>query len=528
MFTRNSFLLAAILVCAVYGAPSAEAQLRLAVDLRTNYVPVEQFAEVYTRVRSTTDPSVWDQSTLTALSTQDFLSGVRVADLEFAQTPDAEYLLNVDLLRTDGVLVARRTVILNLTGDHALTVIIQAPPAFSKGFLPATVGQDVPSTLEFTIDNTTGGLSVTELDFTDNMPAGVTLATPPAAATTCTGGTLTADAGDVIVSYTGGAVAAGASCTVSVNVTAASSGTYVNTSGELTSSLGSSGTASATLTVRPPPTVTKSFAPGTIAADGTSTVTVTIDNTLNAEDATGITFVDVLPTGMVVATPPNASTTCPGGNVTASAGAGSFAASDGTATGGTSCTVTVDVTAAVLGAYDNTVTVSSSLGTSDSAGDTLAVVEPPLVDKAFSPTEVALGQTATVSITIDNTANLVPATELAFTDSLPTGMTVADPVAASTTCTGGTLTAVPGASDFNYSGGSVAAGASCTVMVDVLATVAGPAQNQVIVGSSLAESPATAAAVLQVTITAIPTASTWGLLLLILVLTVAGLLRLRS
>lgn len=50
------------------------------------------------------------------------------------------------------------------------------------------------------------------------------VATPPNVSITCSGGTLTADAGSSSVSYIGGTVPAGASCTVSVDVTAAATG----------------------------------------------------------------------------------------------------------------------------------------------------------------------------------------------------------------------------------------------------------------------------------------------------------------
>ena len=75
------------------------------------------------------------------------------------------------------------------------------------------------------------------------------VATPPNAVTTCSGGTLTAVAGAGVVSYTDGSLAPQASCTVGVDVTSSTVGTHVNTTGDLTSSRGSSGTAQASLTV---------------------------------------------------------------------------------------------------------------------------------------------------------------------------------------------------------------------------------------------------------------------------------------
>ena len=57
------------------------------------------------------------------------------------------------------------------------------------------------STLEFTIDNSSSTASATGLDFTDNLPSGVLVASTPNASTTCTGGTLTAAAGGSTITY---------------------------------------------------------------------------------------------------------------------------------------------------------------------------------------------------------------------------------------------------------------------------------------------------------------------------------------
>ena len=53
---------------------------------------------------------------------------------------------------------------------------------------------------------------------------------------------VTAIAGSGTISLAGGSVGAGSSCTLDVDVTSASEGMYVNTTGDLTSSSGSSGT----------------------------------------------------------------------------------------------------------------------------------------------------------------------------------------------------------------------------------------------------------------------------------------------
>jgi hypothetical protein len=142
------------------------------------------------------------------------------------------------------------------SGSTVATLTVSAapvPPAFDSAFAPDTIIVGGVSTLTFTIDNAGNTSDTTALDFTDNLPAGVEVAAVPNAATTCTGGTLTAAAAGTNISYTGGTVAAGATCTVSADVTSNTPGTYVNTTGDLTSSAGNSGPTVATLTVNAAP-----------------------------------------------------------------------------------------------------------------------------------------------------------------------------------------------------------------------------------------------------------------------------------
>ena len=94
------------------------------------------------------------------------------------------------------------------------------------------------------------------------------------------------------------------SCTVQADTTSVAGGIYVNTSGDLTSSAGNSGTASDTLTVINQPGFTKEFAPDTINIGQFSTLSFVIDNSGNSADATALAFTDNLPAGIQVATPP--------------------------------------------------------------------------------------------------------------------------------------------------------------------------------------------------------------------------------
>jgi uncharacterized repeat protein (TIGR01451 family) len=112
----------------------------------------------------------------------------------------------------------------------------------------------------------------------------------------------------------------------------------------------------------------KAFSPTTIAAGGVSTLTITLSNG-NATATTLISpLTDTLPAGMVIAPTPNASTTCNigvvglgGGVVSATPGGSTVTLStESTIPGGPgSCTVTVNVTAAGLCSFPNTLSAGA-------------------------------------------------------------------------------------------------------------------------------------------------------------------------
>jgi hypothetical protein len=192
--------------------------------------------------------------------------------------------------------------------------------------------------------------------------------------------------------------------------------------------------------------------------------------------------------------------------------------------------VTVDVLAVASGVHVNTSgDLTSSVGNSGPAMATLTVDPPPLFTKAFSPAVVALDAVTTLTFTIDNTANALDATGLAFMDNLPAGMEVADPANTFTDCGAGMVTAAPGDTTVSFSGGSVLAGATCTVSVDVFSTILGDSVNVTeVLSSSLGDSaPATNTLTVSGSVTEIPTLSEWALLLFMLGLGVLGTWRLR-
>ncbi len=376
---------------------------------------------------------------------------------------------------TDGTLTNTTSPLTSSSGESApATAVITVQPApvplFAKVFATNPIPAGGVTTLSFAIDNSASQLATSGLAFSDPLPAGLVIADPAGATSTC-GGALVAAPGTGLIDFSGGTVAAGASCSLTVQVLGISEGSFTNTTSALVSSAGTTAPAQADITVDPAPVplFSKAFAPDDLPLGNVSRLTLTIDNSGALLDATGLAFTDPLPTSMVLADPVSATNDC-GGTLTAAPGGASIELSGGAVDASATCRIQVDVVTSAAGALVNTTSaLTSSLGTSDPATATLTARRAPGFSKAFSPNPVAIGAISRLTFTIDNSAETVPADGLTFDDPLPAGLVIATPANAVTDCTSGTLAAPDGGSQISFAGGSVAAGSACTVRIDISA-----------------------------------------------------------
>ncbi|HKL52006.1 MAG TPA: hypothetical protein VJ908_12635, partial [Wenzhouxiangellaceae bacterium] len=379
---------------------------------------------------------------------------------------------------------------------------------FEKSFNPATIGPGSATTLRFDIENF-GALPVSSLAFSDNLPAGVTIADPASALSDC-GGTLSAPDGGTTITLSGGSIAGSQTCSIFVNVTSGTVATHTNTSGDLTSSAGNSGAATADLVVTANrPGFTKSFSPATLNIGGRSTLTFTLDNSANANGFLNPVFTDEFPPAIEVADPPNASTDCPGSTFNASPGGttvslGGFPFSPIGA--GTGCTATVDVKGAGVGVADNIsgelLTTPATGGAQVSSGfatDSIDVTADELVfQKDFIDDPVLPGGTVVLEFSILNTNRGDSATGIAFSDDLDavlSGLAAVDtPVV--DPCGGGSV--LSGTSLLTLSDGSLGPGESCTFSITLQIPAASPPGDYPNITSTITAdvggSPLTAAA----------------------------------
>lgn len=242
-------------------------------------------------------------------------------------------------------------------------------------------------------------------------------------------------------------------------------------------------TGCSSLPATPPPSLSKAFGTDPITVGSVSRLTFNVSNAATTPVAskplTGVAFSDTLPAGLLVATPPNAATTCTGGAVTAAAGSSTIALSGASMAAATSCTVAVDVVGAAPGSFENVSArvTSTESGPNPSADgvaiDTISVLAPPVLAKSFSETTVLTGATALLAFRVTNPNAGNALTGLAFTDTLPAGLTVA--TSSASACGGTIATTAP--STISFSGGSLAAASECVFSVVVTGTTVGTKNN---------------------------------------------------
>jgi LPXTG-site transpeptidase (sortase) family protein len=359
-----------------------------------------------------------------------------------------------------------------------------SPPAFSAGGT---------TTLMITLQNPTGS-PYTGVNFIDNLPAPLTVVSMTA--NTC-GGTVSTTA--TSVSLTGGTIPAGnptapGTCTISVQVTApggTSSGTFTNTIpvGGLTTDQGVGNLRPANANVIVTGTELagiKSFSPSSITVGGNSRLRIDIFAPSDT-NLTNFSVTDNLPAGVIVSnsTPP-AVTGCGAAAVLdAPNGATTVSLTNGEILAGQRCRIDVYVTGSTLGLHTNIIPPANINNAenrvlADNLISTLTVtggsdLSITLV-KGFDPLTVFGGAASTMSIQLINPGT-VALTGIAFTDNMPSGMILANPLNFNVGACGGTLSGVSGASSFSFSGGSVPAFGTCTLTLSTTMTVNGNLTN---------------------------------------------------
>ena len=366
--------------------------------------------------------------------------------------------------------------------------------------------------------------SLTNFSITDNLPGDLTVSNSIAPTVTGCGVTVGSpnfnpQVGDTAITLTGGTIAAGANCVITVYVTSNTGSTagVVNSNvinpGDITNNQNRSipSPISATLRVRTVSTLTaaKAFYPPIVNPGGLSTLTITLTNT-GTSPLVNLTVTDNLPTEVVVAPNPNASTTCGAGTLTDGSGgalgggdtsvrlnSGTIPAQVGSVAG--ICTITLDVQGVTTGTRTNTIPTTNVIGTIQGTSSTMNAQADATADlrvqnltieivKGFVPQLVYGGAVSTLNIELRNPNTAAVLTGITFVDNMPAGMIIADPPlftpSADGDCgPGATITGTPGTGTFTFSGGTLDAGEECTMSISVTMTVNGNLTNTIPAGA---------------------------------------------
>jgi LPXTG-site transpeptidase (sortase) family protein len=420
-------------------------------------------------------------------------------------------------------------------GNNACTntvSVIYPLPSISKAFAPSPILAGGTSILTFTITNPSTVYSQTNVAFTDNLPLStgqMRVANPTGAATSgCGTPTFAPVANAMTVSFSGGTIAPGGTCTVTVNVTAPTAGTYNNTSSAVTSDYGTGNTASASLTVDSIPAATCSISMATWTFENGGTGASPTYNTKAADVAVPVATAGPGLTGAAINTGGNpgnrwqATGFASGATLTTSnndyfqfavdhtnytpyrltfdartdsGGTGPtrmavYYSTDGTTFNAVPAVVTVPTgftanpmftvdLSALTGLNYNANAVFRIYGynASDSTNGSGRIdnisftgcknpASPPSISKSFNPVSIQAGGTSLLTFTITNPNAGTMLTGVSFSDVYPSGVVNQSLPGTPNTC-GGTLTANVGDGGVSLVGGSILAGGSCQVKVNV-------------------------------------------------------------
>ena len=134
------------------------------------------------------------------------------------------------------------------------TLVVPRTPEVVKSFAPASVAPGVASVLTLVVSNPNSTAAILGAGLADTYPLGLVNTSTPNAAISCSGGsmaTLTGGAaGGNTIGLSGGTLAASGSCTLTVNVSASTAGSFENTTANVISmNAGTGNAASAILSV---------------------------------------------------------------------------------------------------------------------------------------------------------------------------------------------------------------------------------------------------------------------------------------
>jgi uncharacterized repeat protein (TIGR01451 family) len=399
-------------------------------------------------------------------------------------------------VRTDQALTNTDQTVANLSALATIGVL--------KRFDPTAVTPNTPARLVITVLNS-AGIDFNNLRLVDPLPAGLAIASPANASTSCGGGTVatrpsTLGGGRIDVVLSSGSLPGSStdttSCDVAIDVVAAVQGAYLNTlptgNVQAAGGISNSAPASATLNVRAAATLSKAFANFNRRINEDNPLTITITNP-NSVALTNVALTDIYPAGVFNSTAPNASTNCGGGVVTATPNSGFVRLTSATVPANGSCTISVTVLANTVGVWNNLIadgalTSAEGITNPAPAAATFVTLDPPTLGKEFLPVQITSGGTSKLRIVLLNTNSVALALAAPLIDTLPAGLSLGAPALDTTTvdpqgkprCAN---TSTSGGNTITVASGTALPAGGCVVWANVTGTVVGQYLNSIPAGA---------------------------------------------
>ena len=187
------------------------------------------------------------------------------------------------------------------TPSNTATLTVIAPPTISKAFSPTSILVNGISTLTFTLTNPSRNtIPLTGVGFTDNFPTGIQAASSPNMTSSC-GGSASLGGGGTSLTISGGTIAVSGTCTITIDVTATSAGTFNNTTTAVTSNEGGTGAPSNTATLvsneAADLSITKTDGKVDVNRGELLTYMIVVHNA-GPSDVTGATVLDTIPSSL--------------------------------------------------------------------------------------------------------------------------------------------------------------------------------------------------------------------------------------
>ena len=245
-------------------------------------------------------------------------------------------------------------------------VTVSDPPELSLTYGAASVPLHGSTPLTVELSNPNAAATLTGVGFDDALPAGLQIATPNGLTGACSNGTISATAGGAHLTVSGATLAAGASCTFSVDVTGVVGGSWVSMATPTANETGDGAPVSPRLDVVAPPVVAPGFGTASTTVGAATSLTLAITNPNASFALAGVGLSLTLPSGLVVATPNGLTGSCGGGTITAAAASTTVALAGATLPGGAGCSFSVQVEAVAVGGQHVSVAAGSDNGGSRS------------------------------------------------------------------------------------------------------------------------------------------------------------------